>query len=87
MKPKKIRLFVKPYCGWCHDAADWLKDRGMEYETLDVMADPSARQEMIQLSGQGYAPVIEIDGKILANFDTEQLAAFWETLERAQSQK
>ncbi|MBM3840693.1 MAG: glutaredoxin family protein [Verrucomicrobia bacterium] len=82
MKPKRIRLFVRPYCGWCHEAADWLNERGLEFETLDVAANPDARQEMMQISGQGLAPVIDVDGKVLADFDTDQLAAFWEKLEQ-----
>jgi glutaredoxin 3 len=77
MKPKQIRLFVKPYCGWCHEAVDWLDERGIKYETLDVISDSGARREMFQLSGQTLAPVIDVDGEILADFDTDQLAEFW----------
>ena len=22
----KIRLFIKPYCGWCHKASRWLDE-------------------------------------------------------------
>jgi arsenate reductase-like glutaredoxin family protein len=25
----KIRLFIKPYCGWCHKAIRWLDARGL----------------------------------------------------------
>ena len=81
-KPKRVRLFVKPYCGWCHDAAEWLEARGIAHETLDVMADSAARQEMVELSGQALAPVIDVDGNILGNFDSEQLAVFWEKLQQ-----
>ena len=81
MKPKSIRLFVKPWCPWCHQAANWLNARGLQYETLDVSAHPDARQEMRQLSGQALAPVIEVDGQILADFDAEQLAEFWKRFE------
>ena len=81
MKPNKVRLFIKPYCGWCHEAADWLNDRGIQYETLDVVADAVARKEMVKLSGQTLAPVIDVDGKILADFGADELADFWETLQ------
>ena len=80
MKPKKIRLFVRSYCGWCHEAADWLKDHGFQFETIDVTTNTAARQEMVQISGQQMAPVIDVDGQILSDFDTGQLAAFWEKL-------
>ena len=82
VKPKIVRLFIKPYCGWCHEAADWLEERGVAYETLDVISDPSARREMIQLSGQSLAPVIDVDGEILADFGTDELEAFWKRLEQ-----
>lgn len=81
MKPKRVRLFIKPYCPWCHRASRWLNERGIEYETVDVTGDETAYDEMIRLSGQELAPVIEVDGKVLADFGPEQLAGFWEELE------
>jgi glutaredoxin len=81
MKPEKVRLFIKPFCGWCHEAMDWLDERSIPYETLDVMSDPAARKKMHQLSGQTLAPVIEVDGEILADFDTDELEEFWSKLQ------
>ena len=80
MNAEKIRLFIKPYCGWCHEAIEWLDARGIKYETLDVISDSAARKEMFQLSGQTLAPVIDVDGEILADFDTGQLERFWRKL-------
>jgi glutaredoxin len=81
IKPQSVRLFVKPWCGWCQEAERWLQERGIAYEKLDVLANSAARLEMRQLSGQGLAPVIEVDGEILADFDTGQLAEFWKRFE------
>ena len=81
MKAERIRLFIKPYCGWCHRAIRWLDEHGVKYETLDVIADAAARDEMVKLSGQTLAPVIDVDGKILADFGPDQLEAFWKTVE------
>ena len=77
---RKIRLFIKPYCGWCHQAAAWLDSHDIEFEELDVMADRTAYSEMAKLSGQELAPVIDMDGKILADFGPEELEQFWKTL-------
>ena len=82
MKNKRVRLFIKPYCGWCHKAMRWLDQNGIEYEPVDVIADESAYAEMIALSGQELAPVIDVDGQVLADFGPEQLATFWEDLRR-----
>ncbi len=80
MKPKHVRLFVKHGCPWCEEAEDWLNERRVPHKSLDVLIDGEARREMIELSDQTKAPVIEIDGKVLADFDTDQLAAFWKSL-------
>ena len=81
MKAKLVRLFVKPYCGWCDQAEHWLQERGIDYERLDVITNAAARKEMALLSGQTLAPVIEVDGRLLADFDTRQLAGFWKEFE------
>ena len=75
--PSQVRLFVKPYCGWCRQAIRWLQARGVSHKTLDVEANHEAMLEMIEKSGQTLAPVIEVDGAILADFDTDELAKFW----------
>lgn len=73
----KVRLFIKPWCPWCHKAIYWLDEHGISYEKLDVVTDRRANQEMILLSGQTLTPVIEVNGKILADFGPEELAIFW----------
>lgn len=60
----------------------WLDQNGIDYEPVDVVADEAAYDEMITLSGQELAPVIDVDGEILADFGPEQLANFWKKFER-----
>ena len=79
----KIRLFIKPYCGWCHKAVRWLDQRGLDYETIDVMASDAAWDEMVRLSDQDLAPVIEVDGQVLADFGPDELEEFWKQFEAA----
>ncbi len=81
----KIRLFIKPYCGWCHKAMRWLDDHGVKYERLDVIGDVRAYNEMVKLSGQTLAPVIDVDGKVLADFGPEELEKFWQELKASDS--
>jgi len=82
-----IRLFIKPYCGWCHKAERWLKERGVAYETLDVINDREAYDEMVELSGQSLAPVIDVDGEILADFGPDELEKFWAKLSTTDREK
>ena len=74
--PLEIRLFVKPFCGWCHEAKDWLDAREFPYEELDVTSDRAARDEMFRLTRQSRAPSITVDGHVLADFGTDELEAF-----------
>ena len=73
---------MKPYCGWCDKAERWLEQHEIDYETVNVISDEAAYDEMINLSGQELAPVIDVDGEILADFGPDQLARFWDQLER-----
>jgi glutaredoxin len=60
----------------------WLDEHGIKYEEIDVIADEAAFDEMLRLSGQELAPVIEVDGKALADFGPEQLPGFFEQLKQ-----
>lgn len=73
----KVRLFIKPFCPWCDEAIDWLDERGIRYEQLDVTADRAARDEMFRLTGQTRAPSIDVDGHILADFGADELEEWW----------
>ncbi len=78
----KTRLFIKPNCGWCHQAMRWLDEHHIVYEKLDVIADEAALAEMVRLSGQDLAPVLDVDGRVLADFGPEELPVFFENLKR-----
>jgi monothiol glutaredoxin len=73
----KVRLFIKPGCPWCDEAMDWLNKKGIRYEILDVIRNAEARAEMLKLTGQTKAPSIDVEGKILADFGADELAAWW----------
>ena len=59
----------------------WLDDHGIDFEMIDVIKNEAAYDEMIQLSGQELAPVIDVDGEILGDFGPDQLDRFWKKLE------
>jgi glutaredoxin len=81
-RPASVRLFIKPYCPWCRQAMDWLEARSIPYTALDVISQRAAYDEMVRLTGQTLAPVIEVDGQVLADFGARELAEFWRKLER-----
>lgn len=72
-----MKLYVKMWCPWCVDAIRWMKQRGIGFELVDVIADASAFRRMREISGQTYTPTLELpNGEVLPDFDTGQLERF-----------
>jgi glutaredoxin-like YruB-family protein len=73
-----IRIYSTPACGYCKLAKEFLKEKGIDFEDVDVMANQEAAEEMIKLSGQMGVPVIAItkdDGQqeVLVGFQEGKL--------------
>ncbi|MEO8206353.1 MAG: glutaredoxin domain-containing protein [Chthoniobacterales bacterium] len=74
-----MKLYIKPWCPWCIEAVAWLEKHGYQFEKIDVLQDRAAFDHMRSISGQGLTPTLEVDGKVLPDFDTQQLERFLET--------
>ena len=59
---------------------DWLDRNKIKYQVLDVTSDKAAWDEMFRLPNQSFAPVIEVDGEVLADFGASELSQFWNSL-------
>ena len=60
---------------------DWLDKHKIDYEVVDVIGSDEGYREMVHLSGQTLAPVIDVDGEILADFGASELERWWKRLE------
>ena len=69
-------LYVKQGCPWCIAAEEELQKLGVKYDLREVRSNPAFFEEMKKLSGQTKAPVLQMDGRILADFGPEQLPGF-----------
>ena len=70
----QIKIYSTPVCPYCNMLKDYLKEKGFEYEDINVVADQAAGEEMVKKSGQMGVPVSIIttdDGKeeIIVGFD------------------
>jgi hypothetical protein len=59
---------------------NWLDDHDVKYEVLDVIKDDAAWTEMVKISGQELAPVMDVDGQVLADFGPEELPGFFKRI-------
>ena len=72
---KKIKVYGVSTCPFCKRTKEFLKDKGFDFEDLDVSANLDLAKEMIKKSGQMSIPVIEIDEEIVIGFDKEKIEA------------
>jgi len=68
-----IKVYSTPTCPYCVTLKTFLKEKGFEFEEIDVAADPAKAQEMITKSGQMGVPVVDINGEIIVGFDREKI--------------
>jgi len=54
-------------------AKEFFAKNSVAYEEKNVASDATARDEMIQKSGQLGVPVIDVDGKIIVGFNQPEL--------------
>ena len=74
----KVTVYSTPTCGYCHQAKQFLSERGVNYTDIDVSRDREAAEQMVNLTGQMGVPVIVIDGEVIVGFNRpriEQLIA------------
>ncbi|NLX76630.1 MAG: glutaredoxin family protein [Clostridiaceae bacterium] len=69
----KVTVYSTPTCPYCVMAKDYLAEKNIPFEDIDVSADPAKAREMIQKSGQRGVPVIDIDGNIVIGFDRNRI--------------
>ena len=71
----KVKVYSTPTCPWCHKAKEYLAEKKVKFENVDVSVDDKARDDMIEKSGQMGVPVIEIGKKMIVGFDKEAIDA------------
>jgi glutaredoxin 3 len=68
-----IKIYTTPTCGYCHQAKQYFKERGVNYSEYDVSKDSVAANDMVKISGQMGVPVIVVDGAVIVGFDRPRL--------------
>ncbi len=70
-----VKVYSTPGCPSCKALKGFLKENKIEFEDINVAADPDAANEMIEKSGQMSVPVIDIDGTVIAGFKKDKVKA------------
>ena len=68
-----VKVYSTNFCPYCKMAKEFLKEKNISFEDINVQENKEAAREMIEKSGQTGVPVIEIDGQIVIGFNLEQI--------------
>lgn len=77
---KSAVIYTTKTCAYCHPVKDFLKQKDVTYEEVDLDDQPQRRQELLQISGQFAVPVTVItkddnSRDIVVGFNLPKLAA------------
>ena len=70
---KKVLVYSVSTCPHCKRLKQFLGERGVSFQDIDVTADKAARDEMVKKTGQMSVPVIFIDGEMIIGFEEDRL--------------
>lgn len=73
-----VIIYGADWCSACHEAARYLRHKGIAYVEKDIEKDPEAAHEMqskLAKSGlrAGSIPVIDVRGKVMVGFDPAEI--------------
>jgi|TARA_B100001287_G_scaffold264597_1_gene256613 glutaredoxin len=63
----KIQVYTKNMCGYCVQAKNYLTNKGIEFEAINIEEKPEAR-EFVITEGHRTMPQIYIDGKSIGGY-------------------
>lgn len=69
-------LYVKTGCPYCKAAKDYLDNKKISYEEVDVRGSDKGMKKLQEISGQTKTPTLDWDGNVLADFGVDQLEEF-----------
>lgn len=70
----KVVVYSTSTCPYCVYAKEFLKEKGIKFEDVNVQENRGKAMEMVKKSGQTGVPVLDIDGKIIVGFDREAIS-------------
>lgn len=71
----RIRVYTAPGCPWCKKAKEYLREKGLAFEEINVAANREALQELLKKTGRMTVPVLELDGTLIRGYNVAKLEA------------
>ena len=73
-----VVIYGAEWCGACHEAARYLRRKGVPYVEKDIEKDPAAAREMQQKLARrglnaGSIPVLDVRGRVMVGFNPQEV--------------
>jgi len=72
-RQKRVIVYSTPSCPWCNRLKNYLREKNIKFEDVDVAANQSRAEEMKRKSGQMGVPQTDIEGQIVVGFDKPKI--------------
>jgi glutaredoxin 3 len=64
----RVTIYTTEPCGYCRTAKALLDKRGIAYDEINLVKDPSGRAELVKLTGMMTFPQVIIDGAPIGGY-------------------
>ncbi len=78
-----ITVYSTPTCPYCKLVKEYLQEKSLSFEEVDVASNGEAMKDMVKLSGQMGVPVVKIGDQVIVGWNRQAL----EDVVRAQQAK
>ena len=70
----EYKLFIMETCPFCRKVLAAMDELGVELPTVDITAEPAAREELERVGGKVQVPCLFIDGRPL--YESDDIIAY-----------
>lgn len=70
---KKVTVFSTPTCPYCVMVKNYLKEKNVEFEDVDVSLNAAQAQKMVERSGRMGVPQLWIGNQVVVGFNPPQI--------------
>jgi len=72
-KELNIKIYSSPDCVYCHVVKEYLTQKGITFEEIDLFEQPEKREEAEQISQQKSIPVLVINEEVVVGWNKAKI--------------
>ncbi|WP_026583177.1 glutaredoxin family protein [Bacillus sp. J33] len=69
----QVTVYTTDTCPYCAMVKNFLMEKGVSFNEVNVQQDPEAGQKLVETTGQKGVPQIEINGEWVLGYDPETI--------------